>query len=117
MRLMKSALRRLAYFVVFLLWLLIMLFPVVAVVLATQEQIQIGKETNSHVRLFLLQEGENEGVGIEWTRHVREPERCTQTSLFYLIWEGEGDNATYCQCYDETGAVVVSRPGACTAAK
>lgn len=94
-----------------------MLFPVMAVVLATQEQIQIGKETNSHVRVFLVQEGERVGVGFEWTRRVREPAQCAQTSLIYLMWEGEGDNATYCQCYDETGAIVVSRPDACSAAQ
>lgn len=91
-----------------------MLFPVLAVVLATQEQIQIGGDAGSHVRLFLLQDRESEGVGIEWTRRVQEPPRCAQTSLIYLMWEGEGDNATYCQCYDETGATVVSTPGACS---
>lgn len=114
-RLMKSTLRRLAYFLIFLIWLLVMLFPLVAVVLATQGQIQIGKETHSHVRLFLLQERETEGVGIEWTRRVQEPPGCAQSSLIYLLWEGEGDNATYCQCYDETGAIVVSTPGTCSA--
>ena len=112
---MKSTLRRLAYFLVFLVWLLIMLFPVVAFVLATQGEIMVGKETNSHTRLFLLQEEDTEGVGIEWTRRARESPGCAQTSLIYLMWEGEGENATYCQCYDETGAIVVSTPGACSA--
>lgn len=112
---MKQTLRRLAYALVLLIWLLIMLFPVVAVVLATQGEIQVGKETDSHIRLFLLQERENEGVGIEWTRRVREPAQCAQSSLIYLLWKGEGDNATYCQCYDEAGAIIVSRPGACSA--
>lgn len=112
---MKPTLRRLAYFLIFLIWLLVMLFPVVAVVLATQGQIQIGRESESHLRLFLLQESGNEGIGIEWTRHVQEPPRCAQSSLIYLLWEGEGENATYCQCYDEAGAIVVSTPGACRA--
>jgi len=112
---MKPTLRRFTYFLIFFVWLLVMLFPVVAVVLATQGQIQIGEEAHSHVRLFLLQERGTEGVGFEWTRRVQEPPGCTQSSLIYVLWEGEGDNATYCQCYDDAGAIVVSKPGICTA--
>jgi hypothetical protein len=97
---MNRWLRRLLIFFIILVWLLIMSFPVVALVLASQEQIQIGADPNRHLRIFLVQEDEADGVGFEWARTSRSNSACTKTSVNYLLWEGEAEPASFCQCYD-----------------
>lgn len=110
---MKLWLRRFAYVLAVLLWLIVMSFPVVAFVLATQQELQIGSDAGTHLRLFLVQEAETEGVGIQWTRPGGQTDNCFQSRLTYLMWEGEGEKATYCQCYDENGNTIFSSPNAC----
>lgn len=111
---MATWLRRLIYFVLVLLWLLVMSFPVIAVVLAAQGQIEVGSAASgSHVRLFLVQESDREGVGLEWTRPARRT-GCREGRISYLMWEGSGENARYCTCVNASGAVVSSQPGACS---
>lgn len=91
-----------------------MLFPVVAVVLATQKQIVVGRDQGRQLRLFLLEEREQEGVGIEWTRPVETGgERCLQTRLTYLMWVGEGENVTFCRCFAGDGDLRESYAGRC----
>jgi hypothetical protein len=115
---MKRWLRRLFALLLLFVWLLIMLFPVVAVLLATQNQIEVGREQGRHLRLFLLQEREQQGIGIEWSRPAAPPAvdtRCRQTRLIYLMWVGEGDNVSYCQCFDGDGSLRESHQGSCPA--
>jgi hypothetical protein len=43
-----------------------------------------------------------------------------QTDVRYFLWEGEGENATYCDCYQRANADAPwgyrgSTPGACGA--
>ena len=92
-----------------------MAFPLVAVLLATQGQIDVGEAPGNHLRLFLVQEQDAQGVGVEWTRRVGEPAGCAQTSVRYLLWEGEGQGVTYCRCFDEQGRLVDNQRGACRA--
>ena len=108
-------LRRLAFVLLLFAWAVIMAFPVVAVLLATQNQLQIGEEQGRRVRLFLLQEPEQEGIGFEWARPAeREGEaQCLQTSISYLMWVGEGQNVTFCQCFAGDGSLQGSYPGSC----
>lgn len=97
---MRRLPRRLLYTIAIIIWLLVMSFPIIAMVLATQQQIQIGDDSRRHVRLFLLQEENAQGVGIEWARPLRENRSCSKTSVNYLLWEGEAKPASYCQCFD-----------------
>lgn len=106
--------KRAGYVVVILLWLLLVSFPVVAFFLATQGEIQIG-DSSSGLRLFLLQEDDNQGLGFQWTRLYDgsnlESAVCSQTSLRYFLWEGDaaGQSSDYCQCFDaETQAPLPS---------
>ena len=71
-----------------------------ALVLANQQQIEIGSDVSSHIRIFLVQENEAQGVGVEWARPIRKAPSCSTTSVNYLLWEGEAESAAYCQCYD-----------------
>jgi hypothetical protein len=57
----------------------------------------------------LLQDTENQGLGLQWTRPYENPQptnqpsnECNRTSLRYFLWEGNaaGQNSDYCQCFD-----------------
>lgn len=111
---MRPRLRHLIYLLLFVGWLLVMSLPLLSVVLATQRTIQLGQRSQTHLRLFLVQEQTSEGVGLEWARRQSAAPGCVQTRLIYLMWKGDGDNATYCQCYNQDGAIVRSEVGACT---
>jgi hypothetical protein len=103
---MKPWLRRLSYLAAALLWLLIMSLPLVAFLLAARGQILIGDQSAGHVRLFLLNDADEQGLGVEWVRSASEP-GCWRGRVTYFLWEGEGQNAAFCQCADpETGAFV-----------
>lgn len=104
--------RRFGYLVLFLLWLLVMSFPIGAALLATSGQLEVGSETGHHVRLFLVQERRQQGVGLEWTRSGS-ADGCRQGRLLYAMWEGRGEDAHYCTCHDAGGSVTYSAPGAC----
>lgn len=110
---MRLWLRRLGYLLLFLLWLLVISLPLLAVLLAIQKEIQIGDDPRSHLRVFLVQEQRSEGIGLEWRRRSDGGGRCSETTLAYLMWEGEGMNTTYCQCYNEAGDVIGSEMTAC----
>lgn len=112
---MKRTYRRIFYAVLLLLWLVVMLVPVFAVVLATRQQIEVGSGTQRHIRVFLVQETVARGVGVEWTRPARDRADCTQSRLLYLMWHGQGENASFCTCYDRDGKLLSSRSGTCSA--
>lgn len=105
---MRQWLKRASYLLLIVLWLILISFPIIAFFLATQGQIQIG-DSSSGIRLFLLQELDNQGLGLQWTRPYdnqesggQEDSECSQTSLRYFLWEGDGQsqNSDYCQCRD-----------------
>lgn len=110
---MKKWLRRLIYFTVAVVWLLVMSMPVLAVVLAMQREITIGQGPRQQLRLFLIQERDSEGVSVHWTRPADSGERCAQSNVYYLMWKGHGANTVYCQCYDDSGDVVSSERERC----
>ena len=75
-----------------------MAFPFVAFTLATNGELTVGSE--SYLRLFLVQEVDANGVGFEWRREAIQTENCLRTSVGYLMWEGESEGVSYCQCFD-----------------
>ncbi len=104
---MTPWLRRLLYLFVFAVWLLVMAFPLFAVLLAARGEVQFGRQPQQqHVRVFLIQERNLEGIGVEWVRPLRQQANCSQTHLRYIMWEGEGQNASYCQCVDNRVAAL-----------
>ena len=109
---MKRWLRRLVYLLVVIIWLLVMAFPIFAFVLSGRGEMMFGDQAGSHVRLFLLREPDVEGVGVEWTRPYRPQTGCTQTRITYIMWEGQSENTSYCQCFDPQQGTAV--PAACS---
>jgi hypothetical protein len=105
-----------------ILWLLVMLTPTLAVVLARNEQLQWGSPSGPHTRLFLLKEAKNEGLGLERAREVLPPAGaadtvyCLQTTVRYWMWTPGVENqpVEYCQCIDAaTGGTIQELPPSC----
>lgn len=99
---MKRWLRRLVYFLIALLWLLIMVFPIFAFTLATRGEMNWGQEGGRQVRLFLLQEKDVDGIGLQISRPQTDNPTCINTRVSYFLWEGTGQNSQYCSCADGT---------------
>ncbi|MBK8987862.1 MAG: hypothetical protein IPM39_17640 [Chloroflexi bacterium] len=107
-------LRRFVYLLIFSVWLMVMIFPCMAFTLAMEQQIALGQEESSHIRIFLLQEPKKEGVAVEWKRPSTRQSNCLKTSVTYLMWVGEGENTVYCQCIDpQTGQTRSADPQTC----
>ena len=111
---MKRWLRRFGYLLIIIIWLMIMCFPTFAFTLAMREQIQVGSNPRTHLRIFLVLEEDADGIGVEWARPLLGND-CTQTSVIYLLWEGNGSdqNVSFCQCFDPNGAPLPVGNGRC----
>ena len=105
---MKRWLRRAGCLGLALIWLAVLALPLLAVVIASNGQVRVGAQESAHLRLFLVQEEESNGLGIEWARAAAAEggNRCWRTSVSYWLWEGQGENVTYCQCVDDAGNFV-----------
>ena len=113
---MKKWLRRLSYLLIVLFWLLIVSFPFTAFALAVNGRVQVGRDDGSHLRLFMVQQPDADGVAAEVVRPTLFSRGCRQTTIVYLLWEGEGENARFCQCFDpETGSAFPVVLGTCNA--
>ena len=105
--------------IVVVVWFAMISSPAIAFVLARNGQIQIGDQDGRYWRLFLVQELESEGLGLERARPVPAPDdvpetvRCNRTSVGYLMWVGEGQSVDYCLCVDDaTGSALPEIAGA-----
>lgn len=96
---MKTWLRRVFYMLLLIIWLIVMVFPVTAFLLATRDQIQIGASERQHTRIFMVQDQGINGLGLERTRR-KGNDTCSQTNINYFLWEGSAQSIVYCQCYD-----------------
>jgi hypothetical protein len=112
---MRPWVRRLAYLLGILLWLLVLSIPFFMFALAARQQLQIGAAQENHIRLFLIQEKDAEGIGLEIARPEPDNPNCAQTSVRYFMWSGEPENVTFCHCFDpQTGHSLSATPGACS---
>ncbi|MCA9940391.1 MAG: hypothetical protein KC418_17255 [Anaerolineales bacterium] len=97
---MKQWLRRTGCLLLILFWLFLMSLPLLAVNIARGGQVRLGAQDGAHLRIFLVQEEKLNGLGLEWARDVAGTGTCRHTSVTYLMWEGQGTSADYCQCDD-----------------
>lgn len=81
------------YLLLFVLWVAIMAFPVVAFRLAREGEINVGQ-----TRVFLVDEGNQEGIGFATVRQMRGDPPCRRTTINYIMWRGETDNNRSCSC-------------------
>jgi len=113
---MKRCSRRLLILLAGILWLLLMVLPMTAFLLAARGEIVLGNNPGSHIRLFLLQDAQEQGVGLEWSRLAGEEAGCFRNNVYYFLWEGEATNAAFCQCFDtDSGGALPASSATCTA--
>lgn len=86
--------------IILIIWLFLISLPLFALTLAARQQITIGSEEDNHLRIFLLQEKDAEGIGIELARPFSADPFCIQTTVRYFMWTGEPEDTTFCQCFD-----------------
>jgi hypothetical protein len=109
----QKLLRPLAFFIVILVWLFVMSLPVLAFLIATRGEIQLGTDAKNSLRLFLVHEDDVQGLGLEWSKPHGRSGECTKTTVRYLLWEGSepGQGVEYCRCFDAaSGLPGESRP-------
>jgi hypothetical protein len=95
-----------------LIWVLIMLIPLALFILAVQGEITVSHgnrvpEPDAHplLQVRILSEVRNAGIVIttssvaSQSTEADESRACMLTHVRYLLWEGEGQNASYCDCY------------------
>ena len=110
--------RYFGYLVFLLVWLFLISLPACAFVLATRGQIDLGSTESQYLRIFLVQEKDAEGLGVEWTRPASSQTQCLQTSVRYYLWTGQAQNVIFCQCIDPSkNAVLPAISGPCQAPK
>ena len=106
---MKPWARRALYGTIFIAWLTVLALPALAFVLAARGEIQLGDDPQRSIRIFLVSDDDNGGVGLLRSRPVSDAPYCVQSSVRYLMWSGSGESAISCQCYaDGSGGGLVS---------
>lgn len=110
---MKNWLRRLTYLLIIIVWLIIMAFPITAFAVSMRGQLQFGQDNRPHLRLFMVQEEDANGIGIEWAKRPFRHRNCLQTTLQYIMWEGQSEPATFCQCIDPETEMLQSSTAQC----
>ena len=102
--------KRVLYAFLMVLWLFAVAFPFFAFALAGKGELQAGDENGRFIRAFLLQTDEAEGVGFVWAGMDGD---CQESTLVYLLWEGEAENGRYCQCVNSDGQRLSATEGSC----
>jgi hypothetical protein len=111
------------------IWLLFAITPLVMIILAVEGDITIehggdvpNKFQHPLFQLKLVMEEDFRGLNITNSSLYREGENdfCIQNNVRFILWEGEGDPASYCQCYerddpDADWLSISSEEGSCDA--
>jgi hypothetical protein len=108
-----------------ILWMSIMMLPAVFMVLAFQGDITFyhrgdipNKFQHPFLQVKLIMEEDYRGLSLTNASvlHDDADNLCVETSIRFLLWEGQGEPATYCQCYtrsNEAWQPVDSEQGTC----
>ena len=90
------------------IWFLFLLLPLVLFVLAIQGDITLrygddipDRQTHPRFQIFLQMEPEVQGFQLTTSsiKRIDSENMCIQVNVRYVLWEGQGDPATYCDCY------------------
>lgn len=98
---------RIGCWVMVVFWFLVLLIPLGLFILAIEGDITIkrGGVPDSHehplLQLSLIMESDARGLRVTNTslHHPSDNDLCVQTNVRFVLWEGEGDSASYCDCY------------------
>lgn len=123
----RRILGRLGCFVGVSLWVIVLLIPGFLFLLAIEGEIAVWHgagfpEPEAHplLQVKLLMEIDTRGLNITASHisHETSTAACVQTNVNYVLWQGEGEPASYCDCYtrpDASASWALSEtyPGAC----
>ena len=117
-----SLIRRAGCLILLVIWFIFVLSPCILITFAQQGEFTIsqGDLPNQHIRLWLIMEIDQRGIGISRTsQHEINGDQCLQTDVSFALWEGEAESVTYCDCYTRTDAdspwsSTSSQQGICT---
>ena len=103
----RSIFRRVGCGILIVLWFLFILSPCLLIILASQGEIVLQhrnipeSEIHPLLRVDLIMDIDFRGMAFTNSTKQNESdlEMCVQTNVRYLLWEGEGESAKYCDCY------------------
>jgi hypothetical protein len=104
----RAVVRRVGCGVAVILWALFMLIPGFLLLLAVQNEVIIWHgsgvpEPEAHplLQVKLLMEIQTRGVSITTSslQAGANHQTCMQTHVRYVLWQGQGENVSYCDCY------------------
>ena len=103
-----SPIRRIGCGVLLVIWFLVLLLPCALIVLAVQQQIVIstGSAPGQETRIWLISEPTERGFGISTASAISTDDHtlCVQTDVRFLLWAGQADPLSYCECYARDNA-------------
>ncbi len=106
----RRPLWRIGCILLVVIWFLILLIPLFFFILATQQEITIARagdvpDSYQHplFQVQLVMEEDYRGLRFVTTSiHDKTDEiMCVQTNVSYILWEGKGEPATFCRCYEQ----------------
>lgn len=109
----RTPLQRIGCVGLILLWLFVMMIPVFFFIMATEGDITIAHsndvpDRHQHPRLQISLVSELDFRGFSITNssldRIDNVNLCIQTNVRYLLWQGEGDPASFCDCYTRPDA-------------
>ena len=116
----RSPIRRLGCGIALVLWIILLIFPCLAIALISQGEItmQVGSIPGQSLRVWLIQDANERGLGI--ARPSVQSDKggnvCLQTDTSFLLWMGKGASSSFCECYAHDGdnwKSVSSTQGSC----
>jgi hypothetical protein len=116
----RSRLRRIGCGIGFVIWIVLLLFPCLAIALIAQGEVavQLGGVPGQSLRVWLIQDATERGLGIARPSVHADANSnvCLQTDTSFLLWMGSSTSTSYCECYTHEGDnwnPVSSTQGAC----
>lgn len=124
----RNPLRRAVIAAGVIFWFMILLLPLFFFIMATKGEIRIGlpnaPDSQSQALFKVNLISEIDYRGFSFTRSVIQAAAdtnaiCVQTMTSYMLWEGEGEPAVYCECYqresvDADWTFTETNSGACS---
>ncbi|MBK8025947.1 MAG: hypothetical protein IPK19_32330 [Chloroflexi bacterium] len=99
----RSPLRRMGCILVLIVWFAVLLTPCLLLTLAIQGELRVatGGAPGQELRAWVIMEADTRGVGVS-NGVVRSSDAqtvCVETTITYVLWAGQEDGHTYCECY------------------
>jgi hypothetical protein len=116
--------RRIGCGIALVFWFALLLLPSVFLILLFNNEITIttGDAPDQQIYIYLISEARERGIGVRTGSVASRDDTnvCVQTEQRYLLWQGTGEPATFCECYSrssssESWSLASSEPNACPA--